>query len=283
MKNRTLSITLVPMAALALCAAAQAASAPDPGDYVPAPAGATVTALYAQRQKADRVYESGHRVVDKLGLKLDIGVLRVMHYFELDGKPADLELVLPFGRQRVSGDDARLSGLGNLILGTTLWTQSDEASQTHLGWAGYLSMPTGEHRQEGFFASENRYALDLQVGYITPLAPKVSLDLLGQTELYSRDDTTRVERKPLVRGFAHLSYHLSDSTRLAFTVRQAYGARETLDGKTVLGSKRDTNLMLTWQHQVTDALQLQLQYAKDVKVRNGAAVDGLQARVAYVF
>jgi hypothetical protein len=283
MKSRALSLSLVPLAALAFCAPSRAASAPDPGDYVPAPAGATVTALYAQQQKADRVYEGGRRVAGDLGLKLDIGVLRVMHYFELGGKPADLELVLPFGRQRIGGDDTRLSGLGNVILGTTYWTHSDEASQTHLGWAGYLTVPTGEHRSEGFFASENRYALDLQFGYITPLAPKVSLDLLGQTELYTRDDTTRIERKPLVRAFAHLSWHLSDTTRLAFSVRQAFGARETLDGHTVLGNRRDTNLMLTWQHQVSDALQLQLQVAKDVKVRNGAAVQALQARVAYVF
>lgn len=281
MKNRALF--LVPLAVLALCNQSRAASAPDPGDYVPAPAGATVTALYAQHQKADRVYENGRRALGDLGLGLDIGVLRVMHYFELGGKPADIELVLPFGRQRVGGDDTRLSGVGNVILGTTYWTKSDEASQTHLGWAGYLSLPSGAHRKDGFFASEDRYALDLQFGYITPLAPKVSLDLLGQTELYTRDDTTRIERKPLVRAFAHLSYHLSDATRLAFTVRQAYGARETLNGSEVLGGKRDTNLMLTWQHQVTDALQLQLQVAKDVKVRNGAAVEGVQARVAYVF
>lgn len=283
MKISTLPRRLAPVLALALSTAAQAASAPDPGDYVPAPAGATVLALYAQQQKADRVYENGRRVADGLGLKLDIGIVRLMHYFELDGQAADLELVLPFGRQRLGGDDTRLSGLGNVILGTTLWTRSDEASATHLGWAGYLTVPTGAHRQEGFFASENRYALDLQVGYIRPLANAWSLDLIGQTELYSRDDTTRVRRKPLVRGIAHLSYHLSDQTRLAFSVRQAYGARETLDGGTVLGAKRDTNLMLTWQYQASDALQWQLQYAKDVKVRNGAAAQGLQARLAYVF
>ena len=84
--------------------------------------------------------------------------------------------------------------------------------QTHLGWAGYLSWPTGKHRREGFFASEDRYALDLQVGYVTLLAPKVSLDLLGQAELYSRDDTTRVGRKPLLRAFAHLIQYEATGT-----------------------------------------------------------------------
>jgi Putative MetA-pathway of phenol degradation len=173
--------------------------------------------------------------------------------------------------------------VGNLTLGTTLWTIADEATGNYLGWAAYLSLPTGQKRAEGFFASEDRYALDLEGGTITKLANKASLDLIGQAEFYTRDRTSDVSRKPLLRAFAHLSYHLSDATRLAFSVRQSYGTRERLNGATVGGPRNDTNLMLTWAQQVTETLQLQLQYAQDVKVRNGAAVKGFQARAAFVF
>jgi hypothetical protein len=269
--------------ATALANAANAAGAPDPGDYIPAPPNATVAALYAQRLEADKVYADNKRVAGNLGLRLDVGVARFMHYFEWMGKPADVELILPFGRQRISSASDNESGVGNLTLGTTLWTMADEAAGNYLGWAAYLSLPTGQKRAEQFFASEDRYALDLEGGYITRLADKVSLDLIGQAEFYTRDRTSDTSRRPLVRAFAHLSYHLSDTTRLAFSVRQSHGTRERLNGLTVIGPRNDTNLMLTWAQQVTEAMQLQLQYAQDVKVRNGAAVKGFQARAAFVF
>lgn len=269
--------------AAALLPPAQAAGTPDPGDYVPAPAGVTVFAAYAQHMKADKAYADGDKVADGLGLQLDVAVARVMHYFELAGRPADLEVILPYARQRVGSAGYRESGLGNLQLGSTLWTLSDQAAGRHWGWAGYLTLPTGEHRRDGLAVSEDRYALDLETGYVMRLAGPWSLDFIGQAEFYTRDDTTRVSRRPMLRGFAHLSYHLSDATRLAVSVRQTWGARESLGGQTVLGARNDTNLMLTWARQFGDAVQLQLQYARDVKVRNGSPMRALQARTVFAF
>ena len=274
--------TLLGLALLA-ATSTQAAGLPDPGDYAPAPAGTTVLAVYAQRQTADRVYDNGQRIPGDLGLKLDLGIVRGMHYFTLGGMPADVEVILPVARQRVDAAGYSESGIGNLIVGGTLWTLSNAEAGRHLGWAAYLSLPTGQKRDQGLAVSEDRYALDLEAGYITRLGGAWSLDLVGQLEFYSRDRTTRVERRPMARGIAHLSYRLSDSNTLAASLRQTYGTRESQGGVTVLGARRDTNLMLTWQHQLTETVQLQLQYQKDVKVRNGPALQGVQARAVVVF
>ncbi|KAB0543968.1 transporter [Kerstersia gyiorum] len=266
-----------------LAGAAQAAGTPDPGDYVPAPAGATVFAVYAQHLKSDKVYENGHKVEDGLGLRLDIGVARLMHYVDVGGKTMDFEIILPYARQRIRSMDYRESGLGNLQLGTTYWMLEDNEAGRYAAWAAYLTLPTGSHRKDGFAISEDRYALDLEAAYLTPLGGRWSLDLIGQVEAYTHDDATDVHRRPMARAFAHLSYHWSEQTRLAFSVRQSWGSRETLYGEKVLGSKNDTNLMLTWAHQFTDNFQLQLQYADDVHVRNGSPVRALQARTVFVF
>jgi hypothetical protein len=268
---------------LLAAASAHAAGLPDPGDYVPAPAGTTVLAVYAQQQKAERVYDHGERVPGHLGLKLDLGIARAMHYFEVAGMPADVELILPVARQRVTAAGYSESGIGNVIVGATLWTLSNPEAGRHLGWAAYLSLPTGQKRDQGLAVSEDRYALDLEAGYITKLGGAWSLDLVGQLEFYGRDRTTEVSRRPMLRGLAHLSYRVSDANTLALGLRQTYGMRETQGGVTVLGARRDTNLMLTWQHQLTETVQLQLQYQKDVKVHNGPALQGLQARAVFVF
>ncbi|CAM4223542.1 transporter [Kerstersia similis] len=263
--------------------AALAAGTPDPGDYVPAPAGATVFALYAQHMKSDKVYDGGHKVEDGLGLRMDIGVARLMHYVDVGGKTMDFEVILPYARQRVRSMDYKESGLGNLQLGTTYWMLEDNEAGRYAAWAAYLTLPTGSHRKDGFAISEDRYALDIEAAYLTPLGGRWSLDLIGQVEAYTHDDATDVHRRPMARAFAHLSYHWSEQTRLAFTVRQSWGSRETLYGDRVLGSKNDTNLMLTWAHQFTDTFQLQLQYAEDVHVRNGSPLRALQARTVFVF
>ena len=283
MKKHRLLRRVLPLILMAGTANALAAGTPDPGDYVPAPPGATIVALYGQHFRGDKVYDGGSRVADDLGFKLDIGLARVMHYFELGGMPADFEVILPYARQRIDADDYRESGVGNLILGMTLWPKSDEASGRHLGLAAYLSLPTGEKRDDGLAVSEDRYALDIETGYILPLGGAWSLDLIGQVEFYGQDRTTKVKRKPMVRGFAHLSYHLSDATRLAFSVRQTWGMRESYHGDTVVGAHNDTNLMLTWQHQLTENAQVQVQYTRDVDVRSGLKMDGLQTRLAFFF
>ncbi|WP_157991351.1 transporter [Caldimonas tepidiphila] len=270
-------------AALTTAALSHAAGMPDPGDYIPAPAGTTVLALYAQHFKGDKVYDGNERVQDDLGLRLDVAVLRGMHYFRWNGMPADLELIVPSGRQRVSSAAYRESGIGNLALGATLWPQSDDASGVHTGVAAYLSLPSGRKQAEGLFVSEDRYALDLEFGHVRRLAPRWSLDLIGQFEAYTRDDSTGARREPMARGFAHLSYHLSDASRLAFSVRQTAGMKETVDGAVTLRSRNDTNLMLTWAWQMTDAWQIQAQYAKDIQVRSGPATEGVQLRLATAF
>ncbi len=260
-----------------------AAGTPDPGDYAPAPAGTTALAIYAQQPRASKTYENGHRVGDGLGLKMDLGILRGMHYFQVAGMPADVEIVLPMARQRISSLGYKESGIGNLTLGATIWPYSDEATGRHWGIATYLSMPTGQKRHEGLAVSEDRWAWDIETGYIMPLGKAWSLDFVGQAEFYSNDNTTKVHRRPMLRGFVHLSYLLSEQTRLAFSVRQTMGMKETVGGVTALGSRQDTNLMLTWQQWLTQSTQVQVQYQKDVKVRNGSPVHGVQLRLVQVF
>lgn len=287
MRPSALPCRIAAIAALLGISSAHAAGTPDPGDYVPAPAGTTVVALYAQHLSADKTYADSRKVGNGLGLKLDIGVARLMRYFEIAGKPADVEVILPYARQRISSLDYRESGVGNVQVGATFWPMADEQQGRWWGLAAYLTAPTGQKRAQGLAVSEDRWALSLESGHIFELGEYLggrwSLDLIGQTEFYSRDDSSDASRRPLLRGFAHLSWQPSPATRLAVSLRQSWGSREHLAGLTTLGAKKDTNLMLTWAHQFTDSVQLQLQWAQDVKVRNGDAIRALQARTVFAF
>lgn len=262
---------------------AHAASAPDAGDYAPAPAGTNVLLVYGQHITADTVKVNGQTAVDGLGLKLDVGVARYVRYETLAGMPFDWEVIQQIGRQRDDLGSPKLSTLGDTVVGVALWPYTDEAKGEHLGLGAYLTLPTGSHKGEGFALSDNRYALDLQAAWMTRLAPKWSLDLIGQAELYARERDTGAKRTPLVRAFAHLRYHLSDPTYVALSYRHAWGAKETNDGQLINGHQNNGNLMLTWARFLNDSTQLQLQASQDLTVRSGAKARMVGVRTLFIF
>jgi hypothetical protein len=270
-------------AALACASATHAATAPDPGDYTGLPAGTDLFLMYGYHTTADDVYADGKKVVDKLGLKLDLGLLRYVHFTKWGDYLVDPQIVVPFARQKVGLGDSRTSGLGDVILGGTLWTIADLANGEHLGWSVFVTAPTGADKDEGFAISDNRWKVELAAGYIRRLAPKWSIDLIPQVELYQDDRSTDVKRDPMLRGFAHLRYHVSDATHLALSYRHAWGAKEKLAGATVKSAMNDGTVLLTAASSLSKQWRLQLQYAHDMQVENGPKTRTIGAQLLYAY
>ncbi|WP_374486469.1 transporter [Zoogloea sp.] len=280
--------------ALRLCAASLLAAGlsaspafadvrPDPGDYTGLPAGTNLLLAYAQFPRGDKVYSKGNKVVDNLDLSVNAGILRYVRYMKLGDYIIDPQIIVPFGSQKIGLSDSKTSGLGDVIFGATLWTLADLAKGEHLGWSVFFTAPTGGDKNQGFALSNNRWATDLQVGYIRKLSDKWTLDLIGETEFYQDQRDTKAQKDPLLQAHGHLRYHLSDATYVAATYRHAWGAKEKLDGVELAGAKNNGTAMLTWASFIDKQWQVQLQYAQDLKVEEGPKTSALQARVLYVY
>ena len=157
---------------------------PDPGDYTGLPAGTNLLLAYAQFPRADKVYSNGNRVVDNLDLSVNAGILRYVHFMKLGDYIIDPQIILPFGSQKIGLSDSKSSGIGDVIFGGTLWTIADLAKGEHLGWSVFFTAPTGSDKNQGFALSNNRWATDLQVGYIRKLSNSWTVDLIGEIEFY---------------------------------------------------------------------------------------------------
>lgn len=280
--------------ALRLCAASLLAAGlsaspafadvrPDPGDYTGLPAGTNLLLAYAQFPRGDKVYSKGNKVVDNLDLSVNAGILRYVHFMKLGDYIIDPQIIVPFGNQKIGLSDSKTSGLGDVIFGATLWTLADLAKGEHLGWSVFFTAPTGGDKNQGFALSNNRWATDLQVGYIRKLSDKWTIDLIGETEFYQDQRDTKAQKDPLLQAHGHLRYHLSDATYVAATYRHAWGAKEKLDGVELAGAKNNGTAMLTWASFVDKQWQVQLQYAQDLKIEEGPKTSSLQARVLYVY
>ncbi len=273
-------------AASLLALAAGSANAdvrPDPGDYTALPAGTNLLLGYAQFPSADKVYANGNKVVDNLDLKLNAGILRYVHFMKLGDYIIDPQIIVPFGNQKIGLSDTKTSGIGDVIFGGTLWTIADMAKGEHLGWSVFFTAPTGSDKNQGFALSNNRWATDLQVGYIRRLSDKWTIDLIGETEFYQDQRDSKATKDMLLQANGHLRYHISDATYVAATYRHAWGAKEKLDGAEIAGAKNNGTAMLTWASFVDKQWQVQMQYTQDVKVEEGPKISGVQARVLYVY
>lgn len=282
-KKGLAALTLTSLAMLGTLA--NAASTPDPGDYTALPAGTDLTLLYLQDMRADDTYVGGNKAAlpRDLDLNLRLGLFRQVHFMKLGGYTIDPQIIVPFARQTVGLSGSSSSGIGDVVFGGTLWTIADLAGGEHLGYSLFITAPTGADKDKGFAISDNRWAADFQVGYIRRFAPNWTLDLIGQAEFYQDRRDTGSRKDPLGRAFVHLRYHLSEATHLAASLRYAVGARETLNGSTLSGAKRDTNVMLTWASFVTKQVQLQAQYSQDLHVENGPKLNTLGLRLLYAY
>ncbi len=268
-----------------LAGAAQAGTAPDAGDYTALPDGTNLSLVYLQSLHADDVYANGRKVAlpADLDLNLDLGLYRQVHFRKLGGYTIDPQFVIPFARQKVGLSGEKTSGIGDIIFGGTLWTIADLPGGEHLGYSIFLTAPTGADKDKGFAISDNRWAADLQVGYIKRLAPDWSLDLIGQAEFYQDRRDTGSEKAPMLRAFAHLRHHVSPATHVAGSLRYAAGAKETLNGSTLSSRKNDTNLTLTWASFLSKQVQLQAQFSQDLRVDSGPKLRTLVLRGLLVY
>jgi len=260
--------------------ASQAAIAdvtPDPGDYTGLPPGTDLFVMYYQNPRSDDVYVNRNKVLDNFGLRVDVGLLRYVHFMQWGDFIIDPQIIQPFVRQKIGSMGVNNSGVGDTIFGGTLWTKADLKTGEHLGFSLFITAPTGDDK-----ISADRWAVDLQTGYIRKLADKWTMDLVAEVEFYGDQRTTNAKTDPLLKGIAHLRYHLSDATHIAASYRHAWGAEQENNG-VKSGRKNDDNVTLTWASFIAKQWQLQLQYQQDLRVENGPKLDGVQARLLYAF
>ncbi len=264
-------------------ASAQADIKPDAGDYQAAPPGTRLGLLYMQHHTADTLKAGGRKVSSELGLTLDLALLRYVHFTKWGDYIVDPQIIVPVGRQRIGLADKETSGIGDILFGGTLWTIADFEKGEHLGWTVMVTAPTGSDKNQGFALSNNRWATDLQVGYVRRFAPKWSVDVIGETEFYQDQRDTGARRDPLLQAHTHLRYHVSDASHLSLSYRHSWGAKDTLNGVTLADSRNNGNVTLSAASFLTPQWQLIVQYSHDTQVQDGPVTRGIQTRLLKVF
>lgn len=257
----------------------------DPTDYVPMPPGTDINILYLQSIKFDNFYNDGHRTPQNIDITVNTGVARYVNYsnFFNTNMIWSRNIILPYGHQQVAGK-SDISTMGDAIVGGTLWTMSDFINNRHLGWALFLTMPTGDHKEDGFALSNDRWALDFQSSYVHGLSESWTWEATAEAELYTKKKHADSTKDTFYQTHNHLRYNFSPKTWMAVSHRYSWGGAEKYDGMETLSDLNNSALGISAATMVTPNAQILLNYWQDVHVTSGLAVErSFQLRLAYAY
>lgn len=250
----------------------------DAGDYTALPAGTTLAAVYYQHASRDALYAGGNKLPGSNRLDSDVGILRGVHYLNVGGFIIDPQFLLPFGSLKGKDSLAGLgqeTGVGDLIIASTLWLVNKPETSTYFGITPFLQLPTGDYdKNRALNLGENRWRLTLQGGYITRLADKLLLDVIGDVTVYGKNDAfgpggAKMTQKAQYQLQTHLRYNLSPSWDVRLGLSHVAGGETEVNDVAQSDRQRTTKFTVGSAYFITPTLQVLANYGRDVAVENG--------------
>ncbi len=249
------------------------------GDYEIYPAGVNIGLLYYQHAESSDLYSNGNKVSSNFNLKSDIGLLRYIRPVKLgDTATLDLNVILPFGELKASGDASALgsaSGAADLIVGAPVKFLLDPTTKDVFSVGTFVYLPTGNYdNAKQLNLGENRWKGLLQLAYVGHFGSTWALDAVGDVLVNGKNDkfgsaNATLKQDPRFEVQGHLRYILSPATALSAGIGYYWGGETEVNGIAQNDKLKTTYARLTATHFIDQTTQLQAQLGQDVAVENG--------------
>lgn len=247
-----------------------------PRDFLPAPAGTHLGLLYYIHSSSDTFVDANDNKVPGSSLDTNIGIARYVYFFDVGNTRADINVVQPFGglsNMSIGGMPLNSNdfALGDTSIVATFWPLNDPKNNRYFALATYLNLPTGEYDANVASLGSNRWSLAFQPAFYFDVAPRWSVDLVGDVTFYGDNDDgpggMKIEKDPSFTALGWLNYHASDATTFSFGVSTTHGGEETLGG-VGLGDSHVTTVRAAWSQMLNPTTQFLLELGTDVDAKN---------------
>lgn len=262
------------------CTANAAEIATDPGDYAALPPGLNLGIVYYQHTERDAYYSRGASLPGPFKLVTDIGLARFVHFMKVGDCVVDPQIIVPFGRVDLRTAFGPLtpvaaSGVGDPLVGGTLWLLNRQEQQQWWGVSAFASVPAGRYEASKgpVNVGENRWKGIFQTAYVTALGKNFMLDAIAEYTTYGENDNFLGLRKQQAASYgiqSHLRYVISPATSVAISYFHDFGGETLLNGALQNDRMNNGRWQVGVASFVTPSLQLQLQAGKASSVHNGA-------------
>lgn len=178
-------------ACIALSAAAGGAALAqeiEPNEFVPAPAGTNLAIGYYVYGHNTELNVAKGSTIKNSSLEVNVGILRLVHFTELFGHPAGVQVLEAFGNLS-DGNVGGVASLGsatgasNLNLSAFYWFIADTQAKQYLNTAIFLYPPVGTYDKYSplnlatAFGNSYNWSGDWQLGWDNGIGENFSYDL----------------------------------------------------------------------------------------------------------
>lgn len=264
-----------------------------PYEFVPLPAGTNVALGYYAYGHDTAYRVDGGSPLKPSGVEVNVGVARYVHYLEIAGFPALVQVLQPFGS--LSGANIGGSRIGssfgaqNTFLGAALWLYANPDNKTYAGVAATLHVPDGSYDGRlPLNLGDNRWTGNIQLGLSKGLGEHLGVDLEFDTEIYGRNNDSYfgryVDRNPAFRGQIWLNWLWTPALATSLGWEGVFGGRENVAGSFDGVTGKEQRIRAAASFFITTTVQTLLEVHHDV-ARSGGFYEefGLTVRVLKVF
>lgn len=248
-----------------------------PGDFIAAPPGTTGVVFYGNYGTSDGAVVNGKSISGNLDTY--VGAPRVVHFFDVGGFTADMNLMLPVGSlQNASLGGVSLgkaSGVGDLNIVGTFWFIDEPKTNRYLALAGYLSIPTGNYDP---FAplnmGANRWSGALQLGGIYGLTDRWFIEGVTDITVYGNNSNYDgfhgvMSQDPTITAQTWLTFKATDRVNLSVGYGAYWGGAQALNGTNLGFNSEKQQVRAAVALFVTPTFQVLGQVNHDFAVQGG--------------
>ncbi len=252
-----------------------------PWDYYALPPGSSNVALYYLDRYQEGPFLHNANVAN-LSIRSHIGAVRLVHNFEVGGYTVAGMVVAPYAKASISGNpyaNTSASGACDAKIGGTVWLVNEPDVRRFVAVTASVNAPTGSYdKTKAVNIGENRWRYVLALGWIEPLADKLSLDVVPEVAWYG-DNTEylgsmRLEQATTYSLTSYLKYNVVQGTYLNLGVQFNDGGKTKVNGV----EQDNPSQGRRWSAGVTQHFdsdtQLTVRYLRDVSQPNGLRTSG---------
>lgn len=189
--------------------------------------------------------------LDGLSVDANVYILRLARSFDLGGRNAAFQLLIPYADVDVKLDNTVLlngkkqdNGMGDItavfasnIVGGPAVTQADFATwqpETFLSYALYVTAPTGDYDKDQIInIGANRWVVKPEIAFGTPFGP-TWLEVNVYASFYGDNDdyivNNKLEQRPLGTIETHYSYTINRALWVSLDATYAKGGETKING-----------------------------------------------------
>ncbi len=209
-------------------------------------------------------------------------ILRLARSYSLLGMPAVSFVQLPYSDLKLGGSLSGLSGatgVADVNLATVIWPYANRSTRTYFGLAGYLTIPAGKYASNQMFnVGENRYRVDLQAGFQTPIVGNLDGMIAFDTRWFGANNScatactsatnVTLNQRPLSTLQLGPVYKINETFTAGASYFYVSGGGTTTNGISQ-NNEIKTQRFLLGLHAYTDVGRFSLQYGRDMETVNG--------------